>query len=58
MLEELEIRRRKECISGSSNGKSRESPSMSSSKADMIVEVEMTCCDPYDDTKRLVEKDL
>lgn len=58
MLEELEIRRREECISDSSNGKSRESPLMSSSKADMIVEVEKTCCDPYYDTKRLVAKGL
>lgn len=58
MLGELEIRRSEECISDSSNRKSKESPSMSSSKADMMVEVEKTCRDPYYDTECLVEKDL
>lgn len=47
MLQKLEIRHSEECISDTSNGKSRDSQSMTSSKADIIVEVEKICFDPY-----------
>lgn len=45
MLQELEIRYKEECISDLSNGKSRHSRCVSSCKADMVAEVEKTCCD-------------
>ena len=46
MLQKLEIRHNEECISDTSNGKSRDFQSMSSSKADIIVEVEKISFDP------------
>lgn len=58
MLQELEVRRYEECISSFSNGKSRDSQSVSSTKADMIVEVEKTYYDLYYNTRLLVEKNL